>query len=394
MFLTTRTPEGIETMTRPNTRLGRWLIIPIPLLFTACCLKNPNIYFSTGTTVGLEATPPTNETPPHVTFGYKRAELALIPVTKLDKQDEPKKDPLQPKEPPPQTDGTPPSGSAPPQPETGGTLVPNSKTEQLSALSERGCTNAPRSMQAQSNSAPNKTKDAFSVLASLTLAVNWFGPAKIEQHFATGCAATHLIKGITAEEEDKRNADEASLELNQAKHLFELAERNTKRLVEGATGLEKKANSLKDAIEKNKNKKESDDPMTKANDTGELKKILKDFDETARTIESEAVRIRSETDALRLKGLDDPRDVDGIKPLDDAKAKAHTAIEKADKSSRNEELRQRAQKTKEEASQLIEKINGMESSISRKVNEALAVLKRVLSLVDECKAKIVIPSAT
>lgn len=58
------------------SRIHRWLMVPIPLFMTACCLKNPAVYFSTGTTVGLEATPPANETPPSITFGYKRAEIA------------------------------------------------------------------------------------------------------------------------------------------------------------------------------------------------------------------------------------------------------------------------------------------------------------------------------
>lgn len=371
-------------MTHSHTRLVRLLMVPIPLLITACCLKNPKIYFSTGTTVGLEATPPTTETPPHVTFGYKRAELALIPVTKLDKQHTSKENPSQ-------TAGTPSSGSAPEQPETATTSVSTIKREQSTPLTERGCSTLPIPTQMQNDGTPTQIKDAFSVLASFHLAVNWFGPAKIEQHFATGCAAANLIKGITEEEEDKRNAEEATSELNQTKSLLAITERSANRLADDADELEKKASGLKTEIEDKKNIKEPVDRMTKANDTGELKKTLKGFAERAGTMESAALRLRSETDALKLRGQEDPRDAEGIKPLADAKEKAHTAITKSDKSARNQKLLQQAQKTKDDASQLIVKINSIEPSVSKKLNEVRATLKRVLSLVDECRSKIVVP---
>lgn len=372
-------------MTHPHTRLVRWLMVPIPLLITACCLKNPKIYFSTGTTVGLEATPPTTETPPHVTFGYKRAELALIPVTKLDKQHKSKGNP-------PQTAGTPFSGSAPAQPETATTSVSTSKIEQSSSLTERGCSTLPIPTQTQNDVTPTQIKDAFSVLASLHLAVNWFGPAKIEQHFATGCAATNLIRGITEEEEDKGNANEASEELNQAKHLLRLTEGDVNRLNGDAAGLEQIANNLRKAIENNQT--ESDDHATKGHDTGELKKTLKQLDERARELESKAVRLRRETDILKLNGLDDTREVGVIRPLNSARTMATTAINKAEESTRNEKLRQGANKTKEEASQLIKQINDTEPTVLKKVNEARATLNRVLGIIDKCKAKIGVPGAT
>lgn len=44
-------------MMLPHLRLHRWLTVPILLLLTACCLKNPAVYFSTGTTVGLGSDP-------------------------------------------------------------------------------------------------------------------------------------------------------------------------------------------------------------------------------------------------------------------------------------------------------------------------------------------------
>ena len=372
-------------MTHAHTRLIRWLMVPIPLLITACCLKNPKVFFSTGTTVGLEATPPTTETPPHVTFGYKRAELALIPVTKLDNQHKSKENP-------PQTAGTPSPGSAPAQPKTATTSVSTSKIEQSSSLTERGCSTLPIPTQTQNDVTPTQIKDAFSVLASFHLAVNWFGPAKIEQHFATGCAAINLIKGITEEEEDKGNANEASEELNQANHLLRSTETDVNRFNRDAAGLEQTANILKTAIEKNQT--ESDDHKTKGHDTGELKKALRQLDERARELESKAIRLRWETDILELNGLDDTREVGVIRPLNSARTMAATAINKAEKSTRNEKLRQSANKTKEEASQLIKQINDTEPTVSKKVNEARSTLNRVLGIIDTCKAKIVAPGET
>lgn len=58
------------------TLIGALGLIVINL--TAC---GPRILVSTGTTLGLKATPGDGQTrPPQVTFGYKRAEVAFIPT--------------------------------------------------------------------------------------------------------------------------------------------------------------------------------------------------------------------------------------------------------------------------------------------------------------------------
>lgn len=333
-------------------------MVPIPLLMTACCLKNPNIYFSTGTTVGLEATPPTNETPPHVTFGYKRAELALIPVTKLDNQ-------------PARTAGTPPFGATPQQPETGSTSVLKGEREQPSTQSERGCTKTPASTPDQKDGTSNTTKDAFSVLASFHLAVNWFGPAKIEQHFATGCAATNLIQGITEEEEDKRQASEARSEVEEAEKLVQSTETAVRQIEKDAAIFERKAKGLKADIQKNE--KELENQKKQDADKDRLRERSKQLTQELTTIESRAMRFDLAAENLNR--------------LSDAKAKAQSAIEKAGKATRSEVVRPQAQTVKKEANQLIEKINSSQTGMSMRFKEARCMLKKVQGLPDECEAR-------
>lgn len=326
-------------MTHLNPRLARWLMVPIPLLMTACCLKDQNIYFSTGTTVGLEATPPSNETPPHVTFGYKRAELALIPVTKLDKQSEPPK--------------------------------PSVKIEQSSARSERGCTEAPSSTQAQDTSISNKTKDAFSVLAAFHLAVNWFGPAKIEQYFATGCAATHLIKGLTEEEEDKKKAEEAHSDVEEAKRLFRASENDAKQLEAASNKLEQETADLRDSIAKNE--KELNREKDRGGDARELLQTRTQLSHKINDAEFRAMRLDSAAENHNR--------------LSDAKAKAQRAIKKADEATKSEVVRSQAQGVKTEATQLIESITNREPDILTRFKKARCTLKKVQDLSHECETK-------
>lgn len=358
-------------MTHPYACLSRWLMVPIPLLMTACCLKNPNIYFSTGTTVGLEATPPTNETPPHVTFGYKRAELALIPVTKLDKQHEPRENPSQPKEPPPLNTNTLPSDSTSLQPKTGSTSVSNSKTEQPFAISERGCTKTPASTQDQNHGTSNTTKDAFSVLAVFHLAVNWFGPTKIEQHFATGCAATYLVQGITEEEEDKRQVSEARSEIDEAEKLVQSTETAVTQIEKAAATFERKAKGLKADIQKNE--KELENQKKQDADKDRLRESSKQLTRELTTIESGAMRFDLAAENLNR--------------LSDAKAKAQSAIKIAGNATRSEVVRPQAQTVKRGATQLIEKITTSETGVSMRFKEARCMLKKVQGLPDECEAR-------
>ncbi len=52
------------------------------LLGLTLCACGPRVIISTGTTIGLKATPGDGNTrPPQVTFAYKRSELALVPTS-------------------------------------------------------------------------------------------------------------------------------------------------------------------------------------------------------------------------------------------------------------------------------------------------------------------------
>jgi len=307
------------------SRIHRWLMVPIPLFMTACCLKNPSVYFSTGTTVGLEATPPANETPPSITFGYKRAEIAMVPVTKLDEK---------------------PAG--PP--------------------SDRGCSESPPSAYSGSSIA----RDAYSVLAVFHLAVNWFGPAKIEQHFATGCAATHLIRGLTEEEEDKRKAEEAGNEAQEAKRLVQITKSGADKLLQHAQALEEKIQKTKEDAEKAS--AIIDDQTSNDETKKEAKKKLLQAGKEAMERQATAKRLQS--------------NADNINRLEEAKTKAQSAIEKADKATRTEEVRPKAQKTKDDATQLVTDIKAMEQQVSTNMNDTCRVLDKVLELVDEIRAKV------
>lgn len=344
-------------------RIHRWLMVPIPLFMTACCLKNPSVYFSTGTTVGLEATPPANETPPSITFGYKRAEIAMVPVTKLDEK---------PAEPADATPGSPPSQPKPeslPAPTTD--MKPSGPIQQKSGSppSDRGCSELPPSAYSGSSIA----RDAYSVLAAFHLAVNWFGPAKIEQHFATGCAATHLIRGLTEEEEDKRKAEEAGNEAQEAKRLVKITK-------DGADELLQQAQTLETTIQKTKedakaaSSKLDDQTSNNEGTKKEAEKKLKQFGKDARVIQSRATRLKSEAD--------------NINRLEEAKAKAQGAAEKADKATRTEEVRLKAQKTKEDATQLVTHIKGIEQQVSDDMSKVRETLKKVRELGDEIMAKV------
>lgn len=342
----------------PHLRLHRWLTVPILLLLTACCLKNPAVYFSTGTTVGLEATPPVNETPPTITFGYKRAELALVPVTKLDKEL-------------PKPAGTTP-GLTSSQSGAGSTSLPNGKTEQTAASSERGCSETIPPKQAQGDSKTNRAKDAFSVLAVFHLAVNWFGPAKIEQYFATGCAARHLIRGLTQEEEDKRGAEEAGNDVRDATQLIKNTKESVDKLLQQAQTLETTIRKIKDDAENASST--LDDQTSNSEAQKEAEKKLKQLGKDATELQTAAMRLQLGAGTINR--------------LEEAKTKAQSAIEKADKATRTEEIRSKAQKTKEAATQLVAKIKDKELQVSTTINDARTALESVLKLGDAIKAKV------
>ncbi len=135
------------------------------LLFYGCTSKS-TVITMTGTTVGLEASPgdAANGQSPSVLFGYKRAEVAIIPVQRDNPGATDKKATAL---------------------QTPGEATPESLAEH----------NGDVPTKEQEHSMPG-TIDAFSVLASFNLAHNWFGPAKIEQFIATGHAARQIQGSI------------------------------------------------------------------------------------------------------------------------------------------------------------------------------------------------------
>lgn len=106
----------------------------IAFLLNGC--GQPRVIVATGTQIGLEATPGDVNAAqaPSVSFGYKRAELALVPV---------------------------------------------------------GDDTSHRIKKGKGSKDPNR-EDAYSVLATFNLALNWFGPLMIEQFVATGHASRDI----------------------------------------------------------------------------------------------------------------------------------------------------------------------------------------------------------
>lgn len=120
-----------------NSRLLIIMATVTAAITTSAC-NHPRVFVGTGTLVGLEATPGNIKEgqTPAVTFGYRRGEVALVPVEKEDQ---------------------------------------NKVGRQNTA------------------SPPKAIKDAASTLATFNLAYNWFGPARIEQYVATGFAARNIL---------------------------------------------------------------------------------------------------------------------------------------------------------------------------------------------------------
>ncbi len=121
-----------------NNRMFAIIAMVMTAIATTAC-DHPRVFVATGTIVGLEATPgdPNEGQTPAVTFGYRRAEVALVPISK----------------------------------------------------------DSDKVGQQNTDANPRSTKDAVSALATFNLAHNWFGPARIEQYIATGFAARDILKG-------------------------------------------------------------------------------------------------------------------------------------------------------------------------------------------------------
>lgn len=168
------------------------------VLLTLGC-GQPRVYVTTSTTVGFEATPPMSDGSgvPRVMLGYKRAEVAFIPVCPVERykytwtwldnlfnfspkniekcqsnkgDDKVKKDP-----------------SADHNPE--GSRYQSGTRSTDPARLER--------------------QDAYSTLGLFRLGLSWFGPAKIEQFFATGQAAIALQEPLAVQKKTSGDASPA-----------------------------------------------------------------------------------------------------------------------------------------------------------------------------------------
>jgi len=110
-------------------------LFTLNILFSFGC--QDKVFVSTGTLVGLEATPGDGNTQsPQVSFGYKRSEVALVPVK--------------------ESEGP--------------------------------------GYDRESRAPVKKGTDAYSVLATFNMAHNWFNATRIEQFIATGHAARDIQK--------------------------------------------------------------------------------------------------------------------------------------------------------------------------------------------------------
>ena len=148
------------------------------LLLMAGCGGQDRVIVTTGTQVGLEATPGDATTQaPSVSFGYKRVELALVPVHPQSKE----------------------KNSSDSSAKAGGEGGGNESSEVDKAGGEGGGNDSSEVGKAggepgdaDSNKLADANNDAYSVLTTFNLALNWFGPAKIEQFIATGHAARKI----------------------------------------------------------------------------------------------------------------------------------------------------------------------------------------------------------
>ncbi|HSE59351.1 MAG TPA: hypothetical protein VLA99_11665 [Nitrospiraceae bacterium] len=362
-------------MPLPMPRLYRRVILLLSLFLNACCLQNPSVYFSTGTTVGLEATPPVNDTPPAITFGYKRAEVALVPVDKLDKK----------KSPSSQGDASLPTGRDVAESSFGGCSetehLGDSQHENPPKDNEPAGTTVPGSPPPNSSVTPSThsdpgghskgkvesrratSTDAFSVLAVFHLAVNWFGPAKIEQHFATGCAARNLIRGLTKEEEAKRLAEEAREDLHEASRLFQTSTDER----EGAKGLKQQAEIMKTHAETT-HKKATDaaSDLSKEENKKALIESRNDATQQLTAVRKLQLKVRNVADSFA-----------------EAKYKAESAQHKAVQAMNTEEVRPGANQTKQQAEQIVNELKAKEEEVKTWLNEANEALKNALKLFDQ-----------
>jgi hypothetical protein len=140
-----------------------------------------HVVIATGTTLGLKATPGDGETrPPQVTFGYKRAELAMVPTKR---------------------------GTATKCPAPGAVAAPIDPAD-----------------GSETPAAPCQETEAFSTLASFFFETQWFGRTEVESFIATGHAAKE-IQGVKFAEGFSQVAKSGQLAPSVAKDREALIER-------------------------------------------------------------------------------------------------------------------------------------------------------------------------
>ncbi|MDH5738923.1 MAG: hypothetical protein OEY77_01205 [Nitrospira sp.] len=170
-----------------------WILGATLFLIILGC-GQPRVYVTTSTTVGLEATPPMSDGSgmPRVMFGYKRAEVAFIPVCPVEKYEYS----------PPWFNWL----AAQLNFSTNNTPCPidvaQSKlkeTDTADANTTQGVLHPPSTLSTGPGGTDTR-KDAYSTLGLFRLGLSWFGPAKIEQFVATGQAAIAIQK---PDEKDK-----------------------------------------------------------------------------------------------------------------------------------------------------------------------------------------------
>jgi hypothetical protein len=171
------------------------------LMFLVVGCGQPRLYFTTSTTVGVEATPPMSDgsAVPRVMLGYKRAEVAFIPVCPVERYkytwswldrlfaftpNNIKKCPSEMTT--PASKDKPPKAGPQSQPEVADT----------SGLEEQPEPFRPPSTRIYEQGEYTKRQDTYSTLGLFRLGLSWFGPAKIEQFVATGQAARAIQESL------------------------------------------------------------------------------------------------------------------------------------------------------------------------------------------------------
>lgn len=173
----------------------------------------PRVYVVTSTTLGLEATPPMSDGSgvPRVTFGYKRSEVALIPVCPVEKYKYMYEwlsflDIFSPEVPPcpdnkqkasvkSSTTDTPAGNGSTTNANTDNNKDKPSESFSLSTKDQQDAFHQSSTL-AEGPGEQVRRQDAYSTLGLFRLGLSWFGPAKIEQFVATGQAAVELQKPL------------------------------------------------------------------------------------------------------------------------------------------------------------------------------------------------------